>query len=84
MIPFQSSWLAGADYLEDRTLVVYLLNGRAYAYPDQPPELVAAFLAAEYKGAFFNHFIRIRRPRQPRPRPRRSGSPRARRRPPRR
>ena len=73
MIPVESSWLAGIDYLEDGTLVVHLLNGKAYAYPDQPPELVAALLAAEHKGEFYNRFVRRRPPKRQRPRRRRSG-----------
>jgi hypothetical protein len=71
MIPLKSSWLAGLEHHEDGTLVVYLRNGKSYTHPDQPPERVAAFLAAESPGEFYNRYLRHRRPKRQRPRRRR-------------
>lgn len=77
MIPVSSSWIAGIDYLADATLWVHLRNGHSYWYPNQPPELVHAFLAAGSKGEFFNEHVKLpppakagRVPAQPRPRKR--------------
>jgi len=44
----------------DSRLVVVFVSGRAYAYEDVPPEVVAAFRAAPSRGAYFNEWIRDR------------------------
>jgi hypothetical protein len=43
-----------------RRLLVIFVTGRKYIYEDVPPQVHAAFLAAQSKGQFFNAEIRDR------------------------
>ena len=56
-----SSAIRGIDYEpSSRTLLVIFIDGDGYAYFGVPPELYAAFLAAESKGRFFAEQVRDR------------------------
>ena len=43
-----------------RTLLIVFTSGRRYLYAEVPPDIAAAFDAAESKGAYFNADIRDR------------------------
>lgn len=54
-----SSAIAAIDYhAAERALIVTFTTKRRYVYAGVPPDIHAAFLASESKGAFFNERIR--------------------------
>lgn len=59
-IPVQSSLLTSLAYSIDATLDLDFRTGAVYRYFAVPPAIVAAFIAAESKGAYFNRHIRDR------------------------
>ena len=54
----QSSLLASAAYSIDATLDLQFRNGAIYRYFAVPRAVFDALIAAESKGAYFNHAIR--------------------------
>jgi hypothetical protein len=43
---------------EARSLAITFVSGRTYIYEDVPPSVVAEFIVAESKGAYFNQNVR--------------------------
>ncbi len=59
-IPIQSSLLVSLAYSNHATLELQFRNGAFYRYFVVPHPVVAALIAAESKGAYFNRHIRGR------------------------
>lgn len=58
----RSSLIAEVEYAADASLYVKFTQGEVYRYFAVPRCVLDAFVAAESKGAYFNHRIRARFP----------------------
>lgn len=60
----ESSLLSSIEYLSNQTLELTFRSGVTYRYFAVPQAVVAEFIAAESKGAYFNRHVRDRFPYQ--------------------
>jgi KTSC domain-containing protein len=56
----ESSLLSSIEYWSDQTLELTFHSGATYRYFAVPQTVVEEFIAAESKGAYFNHQVRNR------------------------
>jgi hypothetical protein len=54
----ESSLLSSVEYSSDQTLELKFRSGVSYRYFTVPVTVVAGFIAAESKGAYFNRHVR--------------------------
>lgn len=57
-ISVESSWIESVTYASDATLTVRFRRGTVYRYFPVPRAILAGFLTAPSKGAYFTHHIR--------------------------